>query len=93
MHKGQGPPEKRPPAIRGIDALRLVGFGWYFASCVGLGIGGGYALDRWLDTKPGFLLGGLVLGTAAGFYGLFKFLMPFYRPRDGGDSRPPENRP
>jgi F0F1-type ATP synthase assembly protein I len=89
MHKAGGPPQQRPTLIRTIDVLRLLGFGWYFASCIGIGIGGGLALDAWLDTKPGFLLGGILLGTAAGFYGLFRMLMPLYRPRDGGNTRPP----
>jgi ATP synthase protein I len=31
----------------------------------------GYFLDRWLGTQPWFLIGGLVLGSAAG---LFEFI-------------------
>ena len=30
----------------------------------------GYAIDRWRGTSPGFLLGGLMLGLAVGFYEL-----------------------
>jgi F0F1-type ATP synthase assembly protein I len=30
----------------------------------------GFALDAWLGTSPWFLLGGLLLGIAVGFYGL-----------------------
>ena len=30
----------------------------------------GYALDAWLGTSPWFLLAGLLLGIAVGFYGL-----------------------
>lgn len=89
MHNASRPPGKRPQVLRTVDVLRLVGFGWYFASCIGVGLGGGYGLDAWLDTKPGFMLGGLLLGTAAGFYGLFKMLMPLYRTppdRDKPDS-------
>jgi ATP synthase protein I len=33
--------------------------------------GGGYLLDRWLGTQPWFLLGGIVVGSAAG---LFEFI-------------------
>jgi F0F1-type ATP synthase assembly protein I len=32
----------------------------------------GYALDRWRDTSPWFLLGGLLLGIVVGFYELIK---------------------
>lgn len=38
-----------------------------FASVVSL-CGGGWALDRWLGTKPWLLVAGLVLGAIAGFY-------------------------
>jgi len=31
-------------------------------------IGAGWLLDRWLNTKPVFLVIGLVLGSAAGLY-------------------------
>jgi F0F1-type ATP synthase assembly protein I len=37
-----------------------------FASATTVGIVLGYGLDRWLDTLPWGLLGGLLLGTAAG---------------------------
>ena len=32
----------------------------------------GYALDAWLGASPWFLLGGLVVGIAVGFYELAK---------------------
>jgi F0F1-type ATP synthase assembly protein I len=32
----------------------------------------GYALDRWRDTSPWFLLVGLILGIIVGFYELVK---------------------
>ncbi len=32
----------------------------------------GYAVDRWQGTSPWCLLGGLLLGLIAGFYGLAK---------------------
>ena len=31
-------------------------------------LGLGYVIDRWLGTQPWFLVGGIVLGAAAGFY-------------------------
>ena len=89
MHKADGPAGKRPQLVRTVDVLRLLGFGWYFGACLGVGIGGGIALDRWLDTEPGFILGGLLLGTITGFYGLFKMLMPLYRVRDRRTGGPP----
>jgi len=41
-----------------------------FASVIA-GAGFGYLLDRWLGTQPWCLVGGLVLGSAAG---LFEFV-------------------
>ena len=78
MHKPGGEPDSPPKLIRQKDVLRLLGFGWYFATNLGIGIAGGYFLDRWLETQPVFLLLGLLLGTASGFYGMFKMLMPLY---------------
>ena len=79
--------KKRPPPnlIRSADIFRLLGFGWYFATSLAIGLVGGYFLDRWLDTKPWFLLAGLLLGTVAGFYGMFKMLLPVYK-REAGKS-------
>jgi len=34
----------------------------------------GYALDRWLDTTPWCLFGGLILGIIVGFYELARTL-------------------
>jgi F0F1-type ATP synthase assembly protein I len=32
----------------------------------------GYLLDRWLDSSPWLLLGGLLTGLAVGFFGLLR---------------------
>jgi ATP synthase protein I len=42
-----------------------------FASVVA-GLGLGWLLDRWLGTGPRLLVGGIVLGSAAGFYQFVK---------------------
>ena len=82
MHRRSGPPESSR-LIRMADVFRLLGFGWYFATSLAVGTGGGALLDRWLGTKPWLLIIGLLLGTAAGFYGMFKLLMPVYQARNG----------
>jgi|GEM_PF-1329347 len=79
MHKANRPPGQEPRLIRMVDVLRLLGFGWYFGLCIVGGVVGGYFLDKWLDTKPLFILIGLALGGAAGFYGLYKLLLPLYQ--------------
>ena len=55
-------------------AARLIGIGWYFAICIVLGIGGGVALDKWLDTTPWITLLGLALGLFFAFYGGYQML-------------------
>lgn len=55
-------------------AARLIGIGWYFAICIVLGIGGGVALDTWLDTTPWLTLLGLALGLFFAFYGGYQML-------------------
>ncbi|HLA09045.1 MAG TPA: AtpZ/AtpI family protein [Pyrinomonadaceae bacterium] len=42
-----------------------------FASVAAL-CGIGWLVDRWLETSPWFMVGGLVLGAAAGFYEFVK---------------------
>jgi ATP synthase protein I len=42
-----------------------------FASVAAL-CGIGWLVDRWLGTSPWFMVGGLVLGAAAGFYEFVK---------------------
>ncbi len=36
------------------------------------GLGGGYWLDKTLETNPVFTLGGFILGVCAGFWSLYK---------------------
>src|SRR5687767_3420464 len=36
--------------------------------CVAAMTGVGSAVDRWLGTRPAFLVGGIILGSIAGFY-------------------------
>lgn len=61
---------------RRLLALRLLGLGWYVAICIVIGAAGGLALDRWLGLTPLFTLSGVLLGTVAAFYGLFKMVRP-----------------
>ncbi|HVF24040.1 MAG TPA: AtpZ/AtpI family protein [Pyrinomonadaceae bacterium] len=54
------------------DENRKSGFAYaaaltLFASVVS-GCGLGYLLDRWLETQPWLLVGGIVLGSAVGLY-------------------------
>lgn len=96
MHKDDSPEddqsERDPKLIRAVDLMRLLNFGWYFGGCVVVGLVGGLLLDRWLDTKPWFLLGGLLLGTVAGFYGMYKMLRPLYQAGRGAKRKPGDRK-
>lgn len=71
------PKSEKPLArhIQGyIPALKLIGIGWYFATAVLLGVGGGYWLDQVTGWSPIFTLLGVVLALASAFYGAYKMI-------------------
>jgi len=68
-------PKSPDPSGPNPEENRKAGFAYaagftVFASVIA-GAGFGYLLDRWLGTQPWCLVGGLVLGSAAG---LFEFV-------------------
>jgi len=40
-----------------------------------LGLGAGFLLDRWLDTRPAFLILFAIFGMAAGFLNLYQVMV------------------
>ncbi len=79
---------RKPKLIRVADVLKLTVFGWYFASCLLLGVFGGWALDKWLDTNPLFIALGLLLGSILGFYGMYRMMQPFMRQAKSKKEKP-----
>ena len=75
MTEPQKPEEKRPPS-----PMSYMSLGFELAAPVMLLTYGGYWLDGRLGTLPLFLLLGVMLGMAAGFYSLFRRVTP---PRQG----------
>ncbi len=63
-------------------ALRFVGVGWYVAACIVVGVLGGLGLDRLAGTRPLFTLLGVLVGTAAAFYGVYKLVQPMLKEND-----------
>ena len=61
---------------RWVAALRLTGVGFYIGGCIVMGTVGGLWLDNKLDTKPAFLLIGLVLGVIVAVFGVYQMLRP-----------------
>ena len=76
---------------RRLLALRLTGLGWYVATCILVGVFGGVALDKLLGLTPLFTMLGLLFGTTAAFYGVYKMLQPLMRLERSGepDDKPP----
>tara|TARA_A100001037_G_C15028117_1_gene579572 strand:- start:785 stop:1000 length:216 start_codon:yes stop_codon:yes gene_type:complete len=54
---------------------RLIGIGWYVASCIGVGAVVGFWADKSLGTSPFFSVIGTLIGVAASVLGMFKMLM------------------
>ena len=77
---------------RRLLALRLLGLGWYVAICIVVGAAGGLALDRWLNLAPLFTLSGVLLGTVAAFYGLFKLIRPLLASAPAPEAGAPDAR-
>ena len=59
-----------------IIALRLTGLGWYVALCVVAGIVVGIGLDRVTGWLPFFTIVGVILGSVAAFWGVYKMILP-----------------
>jgi F0F1-type ATP synthase assembly protein I len=57
-------------------ALRLIGVGWYVAGSILLGVLAGLWLDDKFDTKPLFVVAGLILGIIVAGYGVYRMLLP-----------------
>jgi ATP synthase protein I len=48
---------------------------WRLVGGAGIGVGGGYFLDRWLNTSPWLLLAGSVVGLGLGMAGFLITVM------------------
>jgi ATP synthase protein I len=54
------------------EAMSLLGIGWFLIICIVGGLGIGFWLDSMWNTRPLFLLLGLVLGMAASILGIYR---------------------
>ena len=62
----------------------LMGAGWYFATCIIVGVVLGLWLDGLTGLEPLFILLGIVLGLTLAIGGGIRMLLPFMK-RFGGD--------
>ena len=53
---------------------RLVGIGWFVAILIAGGAFGGYFLDRFVGSTPGFTIAGVMLGLALSVFGMYRML-------------------
>lgn len=72
-----------------VPTAYLLGAGWYFATCVILGVVIGHWADSASGLEPLFTLIGIMLGLAVAFVGGYRMLSPLIR-RLGNE--PPEKR-
>ncbi len=50
----------------------FINVGFQFAAAIAIGLFGGLWIDEWLSTTPLFLILGILLGIASGFYSIYK---------------------
>lgn len=60
-------------------ALEFIGVGWFVGISILLGVLGGLWLDNKFDTKPIFIIIGLILGLIIAFYGIYRILSPLLK--------------
>lgn len=72
-----------------VPTVHLLGAGWFFATCIILGVFIGHWVDGRTDLEPIFTLVGIFLGLAIAFVGGIRMLQPLLNPPK---SEPTEKR-
>jgi ATP synthase protein I len=81
-------PGGRSSAPQGVAAGGVMGVGLQFAASILLFLLAGHWLDGRLGSGPWLLLGGAMLGAAAGFYSMYRQLVVLpRRQREDGEER------
>ena len=66
---------------RWAPALRLTGIGFYIAACILIGVFAGLWLDGKLNTRPLFIILGLVIGLGVAVFGVYQMIRPLMNNR------------
>lgn len=69
-----------------VPTAYLLGAGWYFATCIILGVALGHWADSATGLEPTFTLVGIFTGLAVAFVGGIRMLLPLMRRLGNGDS-------
>ena len=76
------------------EASHLATLGLQLGLTMAFFVGGGYLLDRWLDTFPWLLMAGVALGMVAFFVQIFRVLGELNRDSQRRrKARPPQEPP
>ena len=71
---------------RWVPALKLIGIGFYIATCMLLGTGAGLWLDGKFTTSPVFTVVGLFAGLVLAGYGVYRMLRQVMDNKNNGEN-------
>lgn len=63
--------------------MAMLGLGFEIAVPVLVFLFVGFEVDAWLETRPWFMIAGMLLGMLVGFYNLYKRVVPPKPDKDG----------
>ena len=67
--------------------MRLTGVGFFIAACILIGTFAGLWLDSKLDTRPIFMLVGLIIGLIVAGFGVYQMLLPLMDNKNNSQKR------
>jgi ATP synthase protein I len=70
-----------------VAAFGIIGMGFYIPICIILGVLGGRWLDDKFNSRPLWVIIGLILGIAVAVYGTYNTLKPFIKSTRNGDNK------
>ncbi len=90
--KDEGRPPRAGSLFRAFALVSQLGF--TVAAGLAVGMLAGLGLGRWLGGRPGFMIGGVLLGLAGGLLAAYRLLMGFLTAtdRDGQDIQDADGR-
>lgn len=81
--------QENDPFRQGLSIAVRIGMELVVTTLVGAFLG--YMIDRWLGTKPWFMIAGVLFGAAAGFRNVYRLANPPETRDDGKGTKNQEN--